>query len=199
MKRKWAMETIWQEGPQEIAGSKLLVVGLGTIGAEVAELAVALKMRVTGVRQNPEREANGRYEVVGHAELDAAIAVADFVVLALPLTPQTRQIINARRLSLFRADASLINVSRGQLIDEVALIKALRDGKLRGAALDVFQEEPLPRRSKLWKLPQVLITPHTAFLSNKAWERHYDTFAGNLKRYLEGEPLEGLADKRRGY
>jgi len=199
LKRKWAMNAIWQEGPKEIAGSKLLVVGLGAIGSELAELAAALKMRVTGMRRNPEPDPQGRFEVIGYQQLDEAIPKADFVVLALPLTPQTRQIIDIRRLGLFRPDASLINVSRGQLIDEAALIKALRDGRLRGAALDVFQEEPLPRRSKLWKLPQVLITPHTAFLSHKTWERHYDVFAGNLKRYLAGEPLEGVVDKKRGY
>jgi phosphoglycerate dehydrogenase-like enzyme len=85
------------------------------------------------------------------------------------------------------------------LIDEAALVKALRDRRLGGAALDVFQEEPLPRRSKLWKMPQVLITPHTAFLSDKAWERHYAAFTANLRRYLAGQPLEGAVDKRREY
>jgi phosphoglycerate dehydrogenase-like enzyme len=137
--------------------------------------------------------------VIGYPQLNEAIPTADFVVLALPLTPQTRQIIDARRLSLFRADACLINVSRGQLIDEAALVKALRDRRLGGAVLDVFQEEPLPRRSKLWKMPQVLITPHTAFLSDKAWERHYAAFTANLRRYLAGQPLEGAVDKRREY
>jgi phosphoglycerate dehydrogenase-like enzyme len=199
VKRKWAMQQIWQERPRELAGAKLLVVGLGSIGAAIAATAAALHMRVTGVRQHPGPEPNGRYEVIGYQQLDEAIPNADFVVLALPLTPQTRQIIDARRLGLFRADACLINVSRGQLINEAALVKALGDGRLGGAALDVFQEEPLPRRSKLWKMPHVLITPHTAFLSDKAWERHYAVFAGNLRRYLAGLPLEGAVDKRRGY
>lgn len=162
-------------------------------------MAAALGMRVTGVRRHPAPDPNGRYEVIGYQQLDEAIPKADFVVLALPLTAQTRHIIDARRLSLFLQDASLINVSRGQLVDEGALIKVLREGKLRGAALDVFNEEPLPWRSKLWKMPQVLITPHTAFLSEKAWEQHYTTFAGNLRRYLAGQELEGVVDKRRGY
>jgi phosphoglycerate dehydrogenase-like enzyme len=199
VKRKWALEAIWRERPMEIAGANLLVVGLGSIGGQVAELAAALKMRVTGVRKHPEHKQGGAYQVLGYQQLDEAIPAADFVVLALPLTPQTRQLIDARRLNLFKSNAYLINISRGQLIDEAALIKALREGRLRGAALDVFEEEPLPRRSKLWKMPQVLITPHTAFLSENAWERHYTAFTSNLRRYLAGQPLEGVVDKQRGY
>ena len=156
-------------------------------------------MHVTGVRQTPERGANGAQQVLGYAQLDQAITDADFVVLAAPLTPQTKHLIDERRLQLFKPSAYLINVARGGLVDETALVKALRDGLLAGAALDVFTEEPLPRRSKLWKMPQVLITPHTAFLSEKVWERHYVAFCGNLKRYLAGQSLEGVVDKRRGY
>ena len=162
-------------------------------------MAAALRMHVIGVRQNPERGPAGAHEVVGYRDLDSALARADFVVLAAPLTAQTRHLIDGRRLQLFKPDAYLINVSRGGLIDEAALVNALREGRLGGAALDVFEEEPLPRRSKLWKLPHVLITPHTAFLTGKIWERHYENFTGNLRRYLAGEPLQGVIDKRRGY
>jgi phosphoglycerate dehydrogenase-like enzyme len=199
--RKWAMEEIWKERPRprEIAGANLLVVGLGSIGAEVAALAVALKMHVIGVRQNPERGAASAHEVFGYQALDNMLPRADFVVLAAPLTPQTRQLIDSRRLQLFKPEAYLINVCRGALIDEEALIKALRDNRLGGAALDVFAEEPLPRKSPLWKLPQVLITPHTAFLTEKVWERHYAAFTGNLKRYLAGEPLQDAVNKKQGY
>jgi phosphoglycerate dehydrogenase-like enzyme len=136
---------------------------------------------------------------VGYSQLDSVLPRADFLVLAAPLTPQTRHIIDARRLQLFKPDAYLINVSRGGLIDEAALVNALRGRRLGGAALDVFEEEPLPRRSKLWKLPQVLITPHTAFLSPRIWERHYEIFTANLRRYLAGGPLEDVVEKRRGY
>jgi phosphoglycerate dehydrogenase-like enzyme len=199
--RKWAMEEIWKERPRprEIAGANLLVVGLGSIGAEVAALAVALKMYVIGIRQNPERGAAGAHEVFDYQALDNALPHADFIVLAAPLTPQTRQLIDSRRLQLFKPDAYLINVCRGALIDEEALIKSLREHRLGGAALDVFAEEPLPRKSPLWKLPQVLITPHTAFLTEKVWERHYAAFAGNLKRYLAGEPLQDTINKKQGY
>lgn len=198
-RRKWAMEAIWKERPREIAGARLLVVGLGRIGAEVAALGAVLKMHVTGVRQNPERGASGAKQVLGYAQLDQSITEADFVVLAAPLTPKTKDLIDERRLQLFRPGAYLINVARGGLVDETALVKALRDGRLAGAALDVFTEEPLPRRSKLWKMSQVLITPHTAFLSEKAWERHYAVFADNFKRYLADQPLESTVDKQRGY
>ena len=200
-RRKWAMEAIWNEQPRprEISGANLVVVGLGSIGAEVASTAAALKMHVIGVREHPERGAAGANEVVRYDALDSALARADFVVLAAPLTERTRHLIDARRLQLFKPIAFLINVSRGALVDEAALVKALRDRRLAGAALDVFEQEPLSRWSPLWKMPQVLITPHTAFLTENVWQRHYQVFAGNLKRYLAGEPLEGVIDKKRGY
>jgi phosphoglycerate dehydrogenase-like enzyme len=200
-RRKWAMEAIWNEQPRprEVRGATLVVVGLGSIGAEVASTAAALKLHVIGVREHPERGAAEANEVLGYDALDNAIARADFVVLAAPLTPRTLHLIDARRLQMFKPTAFLINVSRGSLVDEAALVKALRDRRLAGVALDVFEEEPLSRWSPLWKMPQVLITPHTAFLTENVWQRHYEVFAANLKRYLAGQPLEGVIDKKRGY
>jgi phosphoglycerate dehydrogenase-like enzyme len=200
-RRKWAMEAIWKEQPRprEVRGASLVVVGLGSIGMEVASMAAALKLHVIGVREHPERGAAGAHEVLGYDALDSAIARADFVVLAAPLTERTRHLIDARRLQLFKSTAFLNNVSRGALVDEAALVKALRDHRIAGAALDVFEEEPLSRWSPLWKMPQVLITPHTAFLTENVWQRHYEVFAANLKRYLAGQPLEGVVDKNRGY
>jgi phosphoglycerate dehydrogenase-like enzyme len=200
-RRKWAMEAIWNEQPRprEVRGANLAVIGLGSIGAEVAQMAAALKMHVIGVREHPERGAAGAQEVMGFEALDNAITQADFVALAAPLTPRTRHLIDARRLQLFKPGAFLINVSRGTLVDEAALVKALREHKIAGAALDVFEEEPLSRWSPLWKMSHVLITPHTAFLTENVWSRHYEVFAANLKRYVEGQPLEGVVDKSRGY
>jgi phosphoglycerate dehydrogenase-like enzyme len=200
-RRKWAMEAIWNERPRprEVRAATVVVVGLGSIGAEVASMAAALKMYVIGVREHPDRGAAGSHEVVSYDSLDGAIARADFVVLAAPLTPRTRHLIDARRLQLFKPIAFLINVSRGSLVDEAALVKALRERRLAGVALDVFEQEPLSRWSPLWKMPQVLITPHTAFLTENVWQRHYEVFAGNLKRYLAGQPLQGVIDKKRGY
>jgi len=200
-RRKWAMDAIWNEHPRpaEIRGATMTVVGLGSIGSEVVAMATALRMRVIGVREHPELGAEGAHEVMGYDALDDGIRYSDFVVLAAPLTPRTRNLVDARRLNLFKPSAFLVNVSRGALVDEAALVKALHDHRLAGAALDVFAEEPLPRRSPLWKMPQVLITPHTAFLTANIWERHYMAFTGNLKRYLAGQSLEGTIDKKAGY
>lgn len=200
-RRKWSMEAIWKEQPRprEVRGADLLVIGLGSIGAAVASMAAALKMHVIGVREHPEHGTAGANEVVGFDALDTAIARADFVILAAPLTKRTRNLIDARRLQIFKPSTFLINVSRGALVDEAALVKALRDRKIAGAALDVFEQEPLSRWSPLWKMPQVLITPHTAFLTENVWRRHYEVFAANLNRFLAGQPLEGVVDLKRGY
>jgi phosphoglycerate dehydrogenase-like enzyme len=200
-RRKWAMEAIWKEQPRprEVRGATLVVIGMGSIGAEVASMAAVLKMNVIAVREHPERGPGGAKEVLGYEELDRSIARADYVVLAAPLTERTRHMIDARRLQIFKPMAFLINVSRGALVDEAALVKALRDRRIAGAALDVFEEEPLSRWSPLWKMRQVLITPHTAFLTENVWRRHYEVFAANLKLYLAGLPLEDVIDKKRGY
>jgi D-2-hydroxyacid dehydrogenase (NADP+) len=200
-RRKWAMEAIWNEQPRprEVRGATLVVIGMGSIGTEVASMAAALKMNVIAVREHPERGPGGANEVLGYEELDGSIARADYVVLAAPLTERTRHMIDARRLQIFKPMAFLINVSRGALVDEAALVKALRDRRIGGAALDVFEEEPLSRWSPLWKMRQVLITPHTAFLTENVWQRHYEVFAANLNLYLAGLPLEDVIDKKRGY
>jgi phosphoglycerate dehydrogenase-like enzyme len=199
--RNWAMEDIWKEypRPRELRGATMTVVGLGSIGAEVASMAAALKIYVIGVREHPDRGSGGGNEVLSYDSLDNAIRRSDFIVLAAPLTLRTQKLMDRRRLELFKPDAYLINVSRGALIDEPALITALKNRQLGGAALDVFEEEPLPKGSPLWKMPQVLITPHTAFLTSQIWERHYAAFTGNLIRYLAGEPLHGTIDKQQGY
>jgi phosphoglycerate dehydrogenase-like enzyme len=121
------------------------------------------------------------------------------VVLAAPLTAETRGMMNADRLSRMKPDACLINVSRGPLIDDVALATALREKKIGGAALDVFTEEPLSAESPLWDLENVLITPHTAAVTEKLWDRHYALIKENLRRYLAGEPLLAVVDKAKGY
>ena len=198
-RRKWAMKAIWSESPRprEVRGATLVVVGLGSIGAEIASMAGAMKMHVIGVREHPER--GGAQEVVGVDALDSVLARADFVVLAAPLTERTRHLIDAQRLQLFKPSAFLINVSRGALVDEAALVKALRGRKIAGAALDVFEQEPLSRWSPLWKMPQVLITPHTAFLTENVWRRHFKVFAANLKRFIAGHPLVDVIDLKRSY
>jgi len=127
------------------------------------------------------------------------IATADALVLSPPLTAQTRGMIDARRLSLMKPSAVLINIGRGALVDEPALIAALESGRIAGAALDVFDHEPLPPESPLWGMPQVILTPHVSGLGPRYWERAMALFERNLVAYLAGRPLENVVDKRAGY
>jgi len=199
--RTWGQEAMWQERPRprELTDSTLVLVGMGSIGREIAARAAALGMRVLAVREHPQRESGAVSLVFGPAELDRALAQADFVVIAAPLTPSTRGLFDAARIARMKPDAYLINVSRGPIVDEAALAQALRKRTIAGAALDVFEAEPLPQDSPLWDLDNLLITPHTAAVTEKLWERHYALIRENLRRFLAAEPLLGLVDKRKGY
>jgi phosphoglycerate dehydrogenase-like enzyme len=200
-KHVWGQQILWDEPPRvrEVAGATLGIVGLGSIGRAVVKSAKALGMRVIAVREHPEKGSEGADAVFGAAQIDEVFRQADYIVLAAPVTPNTTAIANAERLSLMKPDACLINVGRGQLVDEPALAFALREKKIGGAALDVFPIEPLAADSPLWDVPNLLITPHTAALTDKLWERHYELFSENLRRYLAGQPLLAVVDKQRGY
>jgi len=198
--RLWGQEAIWRLGPRDIAGATLGLVGLGGIGRNVAKNASSLGMRVLAVREHPERERPaGVHEVFPSAKLPELLSESDYVVLSAPLTPETTGMIGRRELAAMKADASLVNVGRGPLVDERALVDALREQKIAGAALDVFDQEPLPSDSPLWSLENLLITPHTAGMSGQMWEHHYSLFRENLGRYLRGQPLLGRVDKQQGY
>ena len=198
---EWGQQRMWDELPRvrEVAGATVGLIGLGSIGRAVAGSAKALGMRVIAVREHPEKGNEGADVVFGPAQIDDVFRQADYVVLAAPVTDNTRAIANAERLTLMKPDACLINVGRGQLVDENALASALREKKIGGAALDVFPEEPLAAESPLWDVPGLLITPHTAALTDKLWERHYALFSENLRRYLNGQELLGVVDKGKGY
>ncbi len=200
-KHIWGQQILWDEMPRirEVAGATLGVVGLGSIGWPVVKSAKALGMRVIAVREHPEKGNDGADAVFGPAQVDDIFQQADYIVLAAPVTNSTKAMANAERLALMKPDACLINVGRGPLVDETALADALRQKKIGGAALDVFPKEPLPADSPLWDVPNLLITPHTAALTDKLWERHYSLFSANLGRYLSGEPLLAVVDKRKGY
>jgi phosphoglycerate dehydrogenase-like enzyme len=199
--KHWAQHDLWDEQPRprELNGATMTIVGLGAIGAPLARLAKSLGMRVVGVREHPERGSKVADAVYGFGELDAALSAADFIVLAVPVTPKTRHLMNAERLARLKPDAYLINVGRGVLIEETALLDALRAKSFGGAALDVTTEEPLPPESPLWEMENVLITPHIAGLTEKMWERHYQHYTKNLRRFLEGQPLLWVVDKGKGY
>ncbi|MBI2683211.1 MAG: D-2-hydroxyacid dehydrogenase [Acidobacteriales bacterium] len=197
----WAQEAMWNESPtlREAAGSVVCVVGMGSIGTEFSRRAQALEMHVVAVREHPGRGAGFAQEVVGARELETVLPRADFVVLCAPVTTATRGLMNAARIACMKKDAYLINVGRGTLIDDAALIAALRDRRIAGAALDVFVEEPLPPDSPYWTLDNVLITPHTAALTDKLWERHYRLVSENLRRFLARQPLLYVVNKQKGY
>jgi phosphoglycerate dehydrogenase-like enzyme len=167
----------WDHYPvPELRGSTVLVVGLGAIGREVARLAEAFGMRVLAVSRR-------------EGDLDALLPQADAIVLTLPLTDETRGLLSRERIAAMRPGAILVNVGRGGVVDEAALVEALRSGHLCGAALDVFAEEPLPPESPLWELENAIVSPHTAALSIHENERIVELFAENLRRYLAGEEL----------
>jgi phosphoglycerate dehydrogenase-like enzyme len=187
---------------EELRGKTVCVVGLGKIGREVARLARAFDMHVTGT----VREARGRSAAdlgVDRLEagegLDLLLPAADVVVLATPHTPQTHALLDARRLRLLKDGAVLVNIARGDVVDEPALVEELRSGRLGGAALDVFRQEPLPGDSPLWDLPNVFVSPHSASTVVQENERITDLFCDNLRRYLDGQPLVNLFDREQLY
>jgi len=200
-KHVWGQQLLWDEIPRvrEVAGATMGLVGLGAIGRPLVKSAKALGMCVIAVREHPEKGSDGTDEILGPDGIDNLFRRADYVVLAAPVTDNTRALANSKRLAMMKPTACLINVGRGPLVDEAALAAALREGKIGGAALDVFPKEPLPEDSPLWDLPNLLITPHTAALTDKLWERHYTLFSENLRRYLSGQPLLAVVDKRKGY
>ena len=199
--REWAQDAMMAPPPvRTLSGRTALVVGLGSIGGAAAAKLAALGVEVTGVRRTRGAEPPpGVREVVGPDALHAALGRADIVVLAAPQTPRTRGLIDARALAAMRSDAVLVNVSRGRLVDERALADALEAGRLRGAALDVFEHEPLDPASPLWGLPNVLVTPHMSGFRPDHWEAVTDLFAENLRRFFSGAPLLNVVDKREGY
>jgi phosphoglycerate dehydrogenase-like enzyme len=200
--RIWGQEIIWNEGqrPHEIAGATLGLIGVGSIGGRVARMAASLGMRVIAVREHPEKGTpDGVEQVFPLSELDQLLVQSDFVVIAAPLLAATERLINADRLARMKPSAYLINVGRGPQVDQAALVEALRSGQIAGAALDVFDREPLAADSPLWNLDNLLITPHTAGLTSKLWQRHYELFSENLRRYTAGEPLLSVVDKHKGY
>jgi phosphoglycerate dehydrogenase-like enzyme len=201
-KHEWGQDAFssGRSHSRELAGATLGLVGLGSIGRNVAKHASALGMRVIAVREHPEKEKPQDVdEVLPTSKLQELLAQSDYVVLSAPVTAQTTGMIGSRQLAAMKPDAFLLNVGRGPLIDEAVLVEVLRQHKIGGAALDVFDQEPLPPDSPLWGLEDLLITPHTGGISQKMWERHYVLFSENLRRYLSGKPLLGLVDKRSGY
>ncbi len=200
-RREWAQQKIWdtQPRPFEVGGLTLGLIGLGAIGREVARRARAFGMRVLAVKRRADRNREWADEVYGPEELPRLLSQSDVLVLAAPDTPQTRGMLAEREFALMKPSALLVNVGRGTLLDEKALVRALREGRLGGAALDVSAQEPLPPDSPLWDAPNLLLTPHLSSATERLWPRHLELLAENVRRYLAGEPLLNVVDKAAGY
>jgi phosphoglycerate dehydrogenase-like enzyme len=198
---RWAQQEIWDTRPRpsELRGATLLIVGFGAIGMELARLARAFGMRVWAVTRSGRADASLAERVFPATELHSALPEADYVVLAAPDTPETNRMIGERELRAMKRSAYLVNVARGTLVDETALVAALTQGTIAGAALDVAAQEPLAPESPLWQLPNVFITPHTSSVSEQLWPRQTELVLENLERWFSGRDLMNQVDFTRGY
>ena len=178
------------EVPHDLEGQTVLIVGLGTVGTIVARFCRTLGMHVIGVRRSPRRPGDPVHEMHTLAALPELLARCEWVVLACPLTSETRRIINAGMLARLPRGARLVNVARGEVADESAVIAALRSGQLGGAFLDVFEKEPLPADSPLWNLPNAIVSPHNAAASSGNDDRALRIFLANLVKWAQGKPLQ---------
>jgi phosphoglycerate dehydrogenase-like enzyme len=188
-----------QDGLFELAGKTMVLVGVGAIGERTAEVATALGMRVLGVRRDPTVGVEGVEGMVGPDRLLDLLPEADFLVLTVPLTHETQGMIGERELRAMKPTAYVVNIGRGGTIQESELIRALQEGWIAGAGLDVFETEPLPEDSPLWAMDNVIITSHYAGLTPRYHERAMAIFLDNLQRYRAGEPLRNVVDKKLGY
>jgi phosphoglycerate dehydrogenase-like enzyme len=186
-------------GIRELAGSNLAVIGAGAIGLGIVKLGAALDMRVRVLRRRPGEPVPGAVAVVGPQDLHALLGWADFVVLAAPLTAETTGMIDAAAVAAMRSSTIFVNVGRGELVDDDALIAALLAGGIAAAGLDVFREEPLPADSPYWALETALLTPHVSGYRPDFFARIVAMFEANLARWVRGEPLVNVVDKRLGY
>jgi phosphoglycerate dehydrogenase-like enzyme len=185
---------------RELAELRVGILGLGGIGTAVARRGVALGMRVAGVRRRPERGGPpGLAWVGGAGDVGRLAAESDVLVIAAPRTTATDRVVDRELLDRLPVDAVVVNVSRGALLDEEALLAGLDAGRLRGAALDVFAVEPLPPAHPLWAHPRVLVSPHVSPVTDRFWERELGLILENIGRYLAGSPLVNLVDAGTGY
>lgn len=197
----WGQQDIW-DAPQhltELNGKLLLILGFGSIGHELARRAKAFDMRVWGVTRSGAGDANLAERIVSVGALHEVLGEADYLVIAAPETPETKHLIGSAELQRMKTGARVINVARGTLLDESALIRALVEEKLAGAALDVTETEPLPADSPLWKAPRLFLTPHTSAMSDRLWDRQTELLVDLLEHWFDGRDLYNRVDLRRGY
>jgi len=190
----------WKDQPhQELRDATIVVFGMGSIGGEVARLASAVGMRVIGVRRRASSPTPGVSRVVAAEDLADVVGEADYLAITAPLTPATQGAVSAEVIARMKPTAWIVNIARGAIVDEPAMIEALRQKRIGGAGLDVFATEPLPPENPLWGFDNVIITPHQSGSSPRAGERTLALFAENLRRYKAGEPLLNRVDFEAGY
>lgn len=209
----------WPQGrwetfvPDELAGRTLGIIGYGSLGREIARLARAFNITILVTKRDARSTEDRGYTIPGFGDpagdiptriypteaIRSVVAQCDYVVITLPLTPRTRHLFDESVLREMKPTAYLVNVGRGKVINEGDLVKALRQGWIAGAGLDVFEEEPLPEDSPLWGMQNVILTPHVSGFSEHYNERAVDLFVANLRRYLAGEPLINLVNREEGY
>jgi len=197
----WVQQEVWDK-PQrlrELNGQVLLIVGFGSIGREIARRAKAFEMRVWGVTRSGKGNSDLAEKIVAAKDLGAVLPEADYVVVATPETAETKHLIGEPELARMKPGARFINVGRGSLLDEAALIRALESGKLGGAALDVTGMEPLPPDNGLWKAPNLLITPHTSAVSDRLWHRETALLLELLELWFSGKELFNRVNFSQGY
>jgi D-2-hydroxyacid dehydrogenase (NADP+) len=204
MEGHWSQEDLWRDvpgGPRliELRGQTVLFIGFGAIGREVARIAQPLGVRVWAVTRSGRADRNLAERTFPSSKLHEALPEACFVILAAPETQETRKMMGEREFALMKPSAYFINVARGALVDEGALVRVLQQRRIAGAALDVTAEEPLPRESWLWKLDNVFITPHVSAVSDHLWERQAALLLDNLERWFSGRELANRVDLARGY
>lgn len=202
IQRTWAQDELESDTTSIITlqGRRMGIIGLGSIGCEIARMAAAFGLQVSAVRRHADRPApDGLSEVLPPEQLGTLLGKSDVVVIAAPGTSSTDRLIGAREIAQMKPGALLVNISRGTLIDDDALVAGLRSGHVGGAALDVFAREPLEPASPYWDLPNVLVTPHTSGALADYWTPLVALFSENLRRFERGAPLLNVVDKRAGY
>lgn len=198
---QWAQQELWDSAvrPRELHGQVLLLIGFGAIGRAVARAVRPLAMRVWAVTRSGQGDSELAERIFPASKLHDCLREADFVILAAPETPETRKMIGAREFACMKSSAYFMNVARGALVDEPALIAALERRAIAGAALDVASQEPLPPENPLWKLGNAFITPHMSAVSNQLWTRQTDLLLTNLERWFTDRELLNRVDLIRGY
>jgi phosphoglycerate dehydrogenase-like enzyme len=199
LRREWRPEPLETGGVLHLPETTALIVGVGGIGAETARLCAAFGMHVMGVDARRRDAPPGVRKLDGPDALDSLLPLADFVILTVPHTPETEGFMHRARFARMKRTAFFVNIGRGMTTRLDDLVAALRAGEIAGAALDVFEQEPLPRRHPLWTLPNVLITPHTAGHGPYLDERRFEVLLDNARRFVAGQPLRNVVDKARWF